>query len=173
MKHLELLGRQVVTQADGRGHDYEITSAGHDLLTVFQSLGEWGASGSDCTQNLDPLCSGVYVQRGSARPAPDRPSSPLRFTGARERRYWLLIELGETEICKTYPGLDEDLYITAEAEAFVKWHAGQLTWAQATREGRIQLDGLPSLVRAFPTWNARSMFAHIRPVSRTATSPAG
>ena len=72
-----------------------------------------------------------------------------------------------------YPGLDEDLYITAEAEAFVKWHAGQLTWAQATREGRIQLDGLPSLVRAFPTWNARSMFAHIRPVSRTATSPAG
>ena len=74
---------------------------------------------------------------------------------------------------KTYPGLDEDLYITAEAEAFVKWHAGQLTWAQATREGRIQLDGSPSLVRAFPTWNARSMFAHIRPVSRTATSAAG
>ena len=38
-------------------------------------------------------------------------------------------------------------------------------WAQATREGRIQLDGSPSLVRAFPTWNARSMFAHIRPAS--------
>jgi hypothetical protein len=44
-----------------------------------------------------------------------------------------LIELGDTEICKTYPGLDEDLYVAAEAEAFVKWHAGQLTWAQATR----------------------------------------
>lgn len=52
----------------------------------------------------------------------------------------------------------------AEAEAFVKWHAGQLTWAQATREDRIQLDGPSSLVRAFPTWNARSMFAHIKPV---------
>jgi hypothetical protein len=96
------------------------------------------------------------------------------FTGRQRReRYWLLIELGDTEICKTYPGLDEDLYVTAEAEAFVKWHAGQLTWLQATREGRIQLDGSPSLVRAFPTWNARSMFAHIRPVSRTATSAAG
>ena len=75
--------------------------------------------------------------------------------------------------CKTNPGFDEDLYITAEAEAFVKWHAGQLTWAQATNEGRIQLDGPPSLVRAFPTWNARSMFAHIRPVSHAATGPAG
>ena len=65
------------------------------------------------------------------------------------------------------------LYITAEAEAFVKWHAGQVTWAQAIRENRIQIDGATSLVKAFPTWNARSMFAHIRPVSRTATNAAG
>jgi hypothetical protein len=70
------------------------------------------------------------------------------------------------------PGGDEDIYVTADAEAFVEWHAGQLSWAQATRAGRIQLDGAPSLVRAFPTWNARSVFAHIRPVSRT-TSRAG
>jgi hypothetical protein len=91
------------------------------------------------------------------------------FTGrARRERYWLLIELGDTEICKTYHGLDEDLFVTAEAEAFVKWHAGQLTWAQAIREDRIQLHGPSSLVRAFPTWNARSMFAHVTPASRTA-----
>ena len=45
--------------------------------------------------------------------------------------------------------------------------AGQVTWARAIREGRIQLDGVPSLARAFPTWNARSMFANIRPVSHT------
>jgi hypothetical protein len=97
------------------------------------------------------------------------------FTGRpRGERYWLLIELGDTEICKTCPGLDEDLYITADAEAFVKWHAGQITWAQATREGRIRLEGHPPLVRAFPTWNARSMFAHIKPVSHAAaTSAAG
>jgi hypothetical protein len=97
----------------------------------------------------------------------------FEFTGrARSERYWLLIELGDAEICKTSPGLDEDLCITAEAEAFVKWHAGQLTWVQATRDGRIQLDGPPSLVRAFPTWNARSMFAYVTP-ARIATSPAG
>jgi hypothetical protein len=62
--------------------------------------------------------------------------------------------------------------ITAEAEAFVKWHAGQLTWAEATGDDRIQLDGRSWLVRAFPTWNARSMFAHIKPVSRAAVSSA-
>ncbi len=98
----------------------------------------------------------------------------FEFTGrAHRERYWLLIEHGDTEICKTSPGLDDDLYITAEAEAFVKWHAGQLTWAQAIRENRIQVDGPSSLVRAFPTWNARSMFAHIRPIARAVTSPEG
>jgi hypothetical protein len=96
------------------------------------------------------------------------------FTGRpRRERYWLLIEFGDTEICKSSPGFEEDLYITAEAEAFVKWHAGQLTWGQAIGAGRIQLDGPPSLMRAFPTWNARSMFAHIRPVTRAATGLAG
>ena len=95
------------------------------------------------------------------------------FTGRqRQERYWLLIEHGDTEICKEYPGLDEDLFITAEAEAFVKWHAGQLSWAAATRDRRIQLHGPSWLVRAFPTWNARSTFAHIKPVSRMAASPA-
>jgi hypothetical protein len=77
----------------------------------------------------------------------------------------LLVEHGETEICKTYTGLDEDLYVTAEAEAFVKWHAGQLSWAEALRDSRIQLHGPSWLMRAFPTWNARSMFAHIKPAS--------
>lgn len=91
----------------------------------------------------------------------------------RNERFWLLIEHGDTEICKEYPGLDEDLYITAEAEAFVKWHAGRLAWAEATRDRRVQLHGPSWLVRAFSTWNARSAFAHIEPVSRTAASLAG
>jgi DNA-binding HxlR family transcriptional regulator len=178
LKHLERLG--VVESAlklDGRGHRYDLTAAGHDLFTVCRSLGEWGARWLEIApENLDPfvalwsMCNALRRDR-----LPDR-RVVIRFdfTGRRRpERYWLLIEHGDTEICKTYPGLDEDLYITADAEAFVKWHAGQLPWAQATRDGRIQLDGLPSLVRAFPTWNARSMFARIRPVSRSATSPAG
>src|SRR4029434_3435663 len=59
---------------------------------------------------------------------------------------------------------------TAEAEAFVKWHAGQLSWAEATRDSRIQLHGPSWLVRGFPTWNRRSMFAHIKPDAAAATA---
>lgn len=166
LKQLERLG--VVKSApkpDGRGHRYELTSAGHDLFAVCRSLGEWGARWLELApEHLDP-----FVALWSMCKALRRDQLPNRrlvirfdFTGRpRPERYWLLIELGDTEICKTSPGPDEDLCISAEPEAFVKWHAGRLTWAQAIREGRIHVEGRASLARAFPTWNARSMFAHV------------
>ena len=177
LKQLERLGVvESSPKLEGRGHRYELTSAGHELFTVCKSLGEWGARWLEIApENLDPfvalwsMCNALRRDR-----LPDR-RVVIRFdfTGRqRPERYWLLIELGDTEICKTYPG-PEDLYITAEAEAFVKWHAGQLTWTQATRHGRIQLDGPSWLVRAFPTWNARSKFADIKPISTSAASNPG
>ena len=177
LKQLEHFGIVESVPKPGRGHQYKLTSAGQDLFTVCKSLGEWGARWLEIApEQLDP-----YVALWSMCNALRRDRLPDRrvvirfdFTGRpRRERYWLLIERGDTEICKTSPGLDEDLCITAEAEAFVKWHAGQLTWAQATRAQRIQLMGPSSLVRAFPTWNARSMFADVRPVSRTPTSETG
>jgi DNA-binding HxlR family transcriptional regulator len=172
LKQLERLGLvESAPKRGGRGHDYELTSAGQDLFKVCQSLGEWGARWLEfAPEHLDP-----FVALWSMCNALRRDQLPDRrivirfdFTASRpHERYWLLIERGETEICKQYPGLDEDLYVTADAEAFVKWHAGQLSWAQATREARIELDGPAWLVRAFPTWNARSMFAHIKPAFGT------
>ena len=176
LKQLEHAG--IVASApktDGHGHRYALTAAGHELFAVCQSLGEWGARWLDIApENLDPfvalwsMCNALRRDRLPNRRVVIR----FEFTGGpRRERYWLLIERGDTEICKTSPGLDEDLCVTAEADAFVRWHAGHLTWAEATRAHRIRLEGLWSLVRAFPTWNARSMFAHIKPVSRAPARP--
>ena len=173
LQQLERLGIVTSTsKPDGRGRHYELTSAGKDLFKVCVSLGEWGAHWLEIApEHLDPfvalwsMCNALHRDR-----LPDRRVViQFEFTGRKTpERYWLLIELGDTEICKTPPGLDEDLRITAEAEAFVKWHAGQLEWNEAVREGRIQLCGPSRLVQAFPTWNARSKFAHIKPISRGA-----
>jgi DNA-binding HxlR family transcriptional regulator len=73
LKQLERLGRRVGTQPDGRGHHYELTSEGHDLFTVCQSLGEWGARWLEIApENLDPFVAVVDVQRASPRPLPSR-----------------------------------------------------------------------------------------------------
>lgn len=176
LKQLEHVGIvESSAKPDGRGNSYRLSSSGHELFKVCQSLGEWGARWLEIApENLDPfvalwsMCNALQRDR-----LPDRRLVIcFDFTGRpRRERYWLLIERGDTEICKTHPGVVEDLYVTAEAEAFVRWHAGHLTWAQVTREGRIRLDGPSSLVKAFPTWNARSMFAHIKPVSRRIVGP--
>jgi DNA-binding HxlR family transcriptional regulator len=169
LEQLQWLGVvESAAKTRGRGHHYKLTVAGRELFMVCQSLGEWGARWLEIAhEHFDPfvalwsMCNALKQDRLPDRRVVVR----FEFTGRpRRERYWLLIEHGDTEICKTSPGPDEDLCVTAEAEAFVKWHAGQLTWAQAIRETRIQLDGPSWLVRAFPTWNARSMFAHIRPV---------
>ena len=167
LEHVGII--ETTPKPGGRGHRYTLTRAGHELFTVCQSLGQWGARWLEIApENLDPfvaLWSMCHALRRDRLPD-RRVVVRFDFTGRpRPERYWLLIELGDTEICKTHPRFDEDLLVTAEAEAFVKWHAGQLTWAQATREGRIQLDGPTALVRAFPTWNGRSMFAHVRPIA--------
>ncbi|WP_068278299.1 winged helix-turn-helix transcriptional regulator [Aldersonia kunmingensis] len=175
LKQLERFGIvQSAAKANGRGRHYELTPAGRDLFSVCVSLGEWGAHWLEIApEHLDPfvalwsMCNTLRRDRLPTRRIVIR----FDFTGRRRpERYWLLIEKDDIEICKEYPGLDEDLYITAEAEAFVKWHAGQQTWIEATRDGRIQLHGQAWLVRAFPGWNARSAFAHIKPVSRTGVS---
>jgi DNA-binding HxlR family transcriptional regulator len=169
LKQLERLGIiESTRKSDGRGHHYQLTVAGRDLFAVCQSLGEWGARWLEIApEHLDPfvalwsMCNALRRDRLPDRRVVVR----FDFTGRpRPERYWLLIERGDVEICKTYPGL-EDLYVTAEAEAFVKWHAGQLPWSQAIREGSIQIAGPSSLARAFPAWNARSAFAHIKPAS--------
>jgi DNA-binding HxlR family transcriptional regulator len=161
-------------KSHGRGHRYRLTDSGEGLFEVCESLGEWGARWLEIApEHLDPfvalwsMCNCLCQER-----LPDR-RVVIRFdfTGLRRpERYWLLLEHGETEICKTYTGLDEDLYVTAEAEAFVKWHAGQLSWAEARRDSRIRLDGPSWLARGFPTWNARSAFAHVRPVAAAPTN---
>ncbi len=168
LKQLERLGIVEVTpKAQGRGNRYVLTPAGNDLFKVCVTLGEWGTRWLEIApENLDPfvalwsMCKALRRDRLPARRVVVR----LDFTGFRpHERYWLLLEHGEAEICRTYPGLDEDLFISATAEAFVRWRAGQLTWAQATRDARIKLHGPSWLVRAFPTWYEPSIFAHIEP----------
>jgi DNA-binding HxlR family transcriptional regulator len=57
LKQLERLGVvESASKPDGRGHQYKLTSAGHDLFTVCQSLGEWGARWLEIApEHLDPF----------------------------------------------------------------------------------------------------------------------
>ncbi len=53
------------------------------------------------------------------------------------RRYWLLIEHGEAEVCYTDPGGQPDLSVEARSQAFVDWHRGARSWRDVLRSGDI------------------------------------
>ena len=159
LKQLERVGIvESAPKAHGRGHRYQLTSSGHDLFKVCETLGEWGAQWLEIApENLDPfvalwsMCNALRRDR-----LPDkRVVIRLDFTGLRPReRYWLLLEHGEAEICKTYPGLDEDLYITADAEAFREVARGTTLLgrgnprlADPARRPLMDRAGLPDLER--------------------------
>jgi hypothetical protein len=82
---------------------------------------------------------------------------------------WMLIERRRGEVCATSPG-DEDLLVIADPDQFVLWHMGRLSWAQAVGEDRIRIEGPRQLARAFPGWNKRSPFAHVRTDKRSVAS---
>src|SRR5262245_57548594 len=57
LKQLARLGVVAsASKSDGRGHHYQLTSAGRELFAVCQSLGEWGARWLEIApQHLDPF----------------------------------------------------------------------------------------------------------------------
>ena len=71
------------------------------------------------------------------------------------RRYWLLIEHGEAEVCYSDPGGRAEVEVTARSLAFVDWHRGARRWSDAVAAGDIEVQGPRHLVRAMPTWNLR------------------
>jgi DNA-binding HxlR family transcriptional regulator len=163
IKRLDELERAGIIESrrkpDGRGHHYRLTEAGADLAGVIDALAAWGERWLEVTiERSDPafaLWAWCQVQLDrSALPA-GRVVVAFTFPEERpgNRRFWVLIEHGDAEMCHSDPGGHADLTVEARSRAFVDWHRGARTWRDVLRGGDITLIGPQRLRRAFPTWN--------------------
>ncbi|WP_101952725.1 helix-turn-helix domain-containing protein [Mycobacterium sp. 3519A] len=152
-------------KTDGHGHTYHLTDAGADLAGIIGGMAEWGERWLEMTtEHSDPafaLWAWVQVQLDRSALPTDRRIVAMIFPDERptNRRYWLLIDGGDAELCYRDPGGQPDLVVEARSRAFVDWHRGARSWADAIRSGDIKLTGPAWLRRSFPTWNAH------RPIS--------
>jgi DNA-binding HxlR family transcriptional regulator len=148
-----------VPKPSNRGSTYHLTDAGLDLAATITALSEWGERWMEVTsEHSDPgfaLWAWCQVQL-------DRDSLPeervvVRFVFPDEpptnRRYWMLVENNDAELCLRDPGGEPAVSVTAASIAFTDWHRGALSWASALRSGEIRIDGRRDLVRALPSWN--------------------
>jgi DNA-binding HxlR family transcriptional regulator len=145
----------------GNGSIYSLTEAGRDLADVIMALGVWGERWVEVTTSrADPgfaLWAWCQVQLDRRALPEGRVVVGFTFPDERpvNRRYWLLIEHGDAEVCYSDPGGDPDVEVIARSLPFVNWHRGTLSWAAAIRSGDIEVHGARALARALPTWNLR------------------
>lgn len=157
-------------QERGRS-SYHLTEAGEELEQVCQALGVWGArwlelgaGHLDAYTVLWSACRRMTLEGG----IPDR-LVVVRFEirDGPKRRFWLLLQPPEPEVCIKPPGFEEDLVVTTDVETLTRWHLGLIGLEEARRTGRLNLDGPRDLVREFPRWNWQSRFAGVeRPAAR-------
>jgi DNA-binding HxlR family transcriptional regulator len=156
---LERAGVIVTTPKPGGGSTYRLTAAGRDLAGVVEQLGAWGTRWLDVTtEQCDPgFALWAWCRSQMASAALPRQRTVVAFTFPAERpanrRYWILVEDGVAELCYADPGGVPDVDVVADSVAFVEWHRGARSWADAMRSGAIIARGTPRLVQALPTWN--------------------
>lgn len=161
--------------AQGRGSEYHATEAGLALFPILDGMGVWAQQWMRqdlvAQQNLDPdlLMWDIRrtVHQSGKAPAGRRFVTLFQLSGVpvSRRRYWLMFEGGDVDLCIKDPGFEPDLYVSAHIRDMVRVWLGHAPLAGELREGRIRLDGDREGVRGFRDWFALSYFA---PAARAA-----
>ncbi len=135
LRELEHNGVIVATpKSNGRGSTYALTDAGRDLTGVVEDLAAWAERWVDVrTEHTDPgfaLWVWCKVQLNRDALPDERVVVAFRFPDERagNRRFWLLVERGDAEVCLTDPGGEPAAEVVARSGAFVDWHRGVLSW---------------------------------------------
>ena len=150
-----------------RGPTYGLTRAGRDLQGVMLAMGTWGERWMELApEHLDPgVVLDSWVRWYLARDRLPERRVTVRFDfpdmAKKAEHLWMVFDAERTEVCRTNPGFDEDLIVTADPSSLAEWHLGRVEWPDALRAGRITVAGPSTLARALPTWNHRSGWARI------------
>lgn len=152
----------------GRTAEYRMTAAGRELYPIIEGMGVWAQrwvrDDLVADDNLDPTLLMWDVRRNvrpGALPTDRRYVTRFEFRGvpADRRRYWLLLEDGEVDLCNKDPGFGVDLYVSATVRLLTEIWLGYRTIAAAVEDGGLRLDGAPVDCRAFASWFGLSSFA--------------
>jgi DNA-binding HxlR family transcriptional regulator len=148
----------------GRKTDYTLTQAGEELHEVINSLLIWGARwafGEPTEEQLDPVLLMWWMRSRVRHEKLPRERVVVQFDFYHERKetYWLILTPDDISICLTHPGYETDVYVTTQLRDYYQLWLGRISYREATQTGRVQVDAIPALARAFPTWFAWSLAA--------------
>jgi DNA-binding HxlR family transcriptional regulator len=159
----------VIVRTDGAsGPEYEVTLAGAELADQIRSLGVWGqrwlprqAESEDF--DLEPLL--LDMRRRVRREALPEDPTIVRFEVRGHRPRFLLLKAAEVSVCDHNLGFPERVVVRGSLGALCAWWRGDLSFLEARRQG-LSLEGSREMIRAFPDWFERYLFADVGPAAR-------
>lgn len=153
-----------------RRTEYHLAPAGKELGPIVVGLGEWGmkwARGKMTDDELDVEMLMYDLHRRIDRDQLPGGRTVVSFTFSdlsNFRHWWIVLEEnGGRELCVDNPGRDVDVHITTNLRTMAELWAGDTELRAAKKDGRLQLDGNPVLVRTIGSWLRMGLFAHVRP----------
>jgi hypothetical protein len=154
------------------GPTYELTEAGRELSGVVRELGTWGQRWLPRELPAEELDADALLwdmrRRVDMEALPERPvvaRLELRDVGGRAGVRFLLLRRTEVSLCATNPGFADVLRVRAHLRTLTAWWRGDISFAGARAEG-LTLEGPRDLVRAFPGWFQRYLFADVAAAAR-------
>jgi DNA-binding HxlR family transcriptional regulator len=167
LKELEQAGVIAARKRGQAGVEYNLTEAGEELRDVIMSLGVWGRrwiESSLSLKNLDPsLLMGDMRRRLAPTSLPDRRCT-VQFLypelGAGRKRWWLVIDRDDVDLCIIDPGHDVDLYVRSSLRAMTAVWMGFSTLKSEIEGGNIVMTGDEALANSMHKWLGLSMFAN-------------
>ena len=168
-----LIDLGVIRREEGAsGPEYAVTDAGAELAEQIRALGVWGqrwlprhAATEDV--DLEPLL--IDMRRRVKLAA--LPSEPMivRFEVRGHRPRFLLLKAPEISLCDHNLGFPERLVERVKLATLAAWWRGDISFSEARRCG-LSLEGPRELVRGFPGWFERYLFADVEPARALAAA---
>lgn len=173
LRHLEEIG-VVHRTAAGKVWEYSLTEAGEQLRPIIMALGYWGARWIGSRLRDDQLDAGLLMWdiRRFAR-IEQFPPKPVviqfKFRDARsgEREWWLVVELGQADLCRDDPGRELTLIVDSTVRALTEVWAGDRTPQEVSYSKELRVDGAAQDAQNLWRWLGTSAFAGTRHAARS------
>lgn len=145
---------------------YQLTAAGWELYPIVESLTVWGAKwafGDPESHELNPVLL-LWWMRGRVHSEllpHHRVVIEFDFLEAKPRNLWLIMQRSDVSVCMTHPGFETDIWVRADLNTLFQVWLGKVSFTDAERDDKLNLEARSDLVRAFPSWFALSPIAGI------------
>jgi DNA-binding HxlR family transcriptional regulator len=149
-------------------HQYMLTEAGEDLKPVLASVGAWGQRWAREIEarDLDPgwLVWAMHRRLNTSAMPTGRTVIEIVFTDApaSARRFWLVHNNGDVDVCVKRPGFDVDITLSGKTIVLAEIWRGIRSLPHVIKAGDIVVEGKPAMRRALPGWLLLSVYAPIK-----------